>query len=79
MQNRVEDYHTLDLKAAKRFVFRTWRLDAFLDVQNVYNHRVPEPVVTGFSDLGFEGLGFGFMTRPIFGVEGQWGGDPRRP
>ena len=79
VQNRVEDYHTLDLKAAKRFVFRTWRLDAFLDVQNVYNHRVPEPVVTGFSDLVFEGLGFGFMTLPIFGVEGQWGGDPRRP
>ncbi len=27
VRNRVEDYHTLDLKLAKRFVFRTWRLD----------------------------------------------------
>ena len=79
VRNRVEDYHTLDVKLAKRFVFRTWRLDAWLDVQNVYNHRVPEPVVTGFSDVVFDGLGFGFMTLPIFGVEGQWGGDARRP
>ncbi len=48
-------------------------------MQNVYNHRVPEPVVAGLSDVVFDGLGYGFMTLPIFGVEGQWGGDVRRP
>lgn len=76
---RLDDFHALDLKISKRFMFRKWRLDAYLDVQNVYNRRVPEPVITGFTDVVFEGYGYGLTTLPIFGVEGQWGGDPRRP
>jgi hypothetical protein len=77
--SRVDDFHSLDLKISKRFLFRTWRLDAFLDVQNVYNRRVPEPAITGFANVSLSGMGYGLMTLPIFGVEGQFGGDPRRP
>lgn len=76
---RLDDFHALDLKISKRFMFRKWRLDAYLDVQNVYNRRVAEPVITGFTDVVFDGYGYGLTTLPIFGVEGQWGGDPRRP
>ncbi len=76
---RAEAFHALDLKVSHRFLFRTWRLDAWIDVQNVYDHRVPEPVVTGLADLTFRDMGLGLFVLPIFGVEGQWGGDPRRP
>ncbi len=76
---RAEDFYALDLKVSKRFSFRTWRLDAYLDLQNVTNHRVPEPFITGLVDVAVEGMGFGLPILPIFGVEGAWGGDPRRP
>ncbi len=69
---RVDDYHTLDLKLSKRFHPRGWTLDAYLDIQNVYNHRVPEPVITGSSAVFVDFLGYGLPLLPIFGVEGQW-------
>ncbi len=76
---RVEDFYGFDVKVSKRFLFRTWRLDAYLDLQNVSSHRVPEPFITGLVDVAVEGMGFGLPILPIFGVEGAWGGDPRRP
>jgi len=36
---RYPPYHRLDLRCEKRFIFRTWSLDAYLDLQNVYNRR----------------------------------------
>ena len=77
--SRTDAFVSLDLKVSKRWVFRTWRLDAWLDVQNVTNHRVPERVVTGFADLPISELAWGFVTLPVFGVEASWQGDPRRP
>ncbi len=76
---RTEPFASLDVKVSKRWVFRTWRLDAWLDLQNVTNHRVPERVVTGFADLPISQMAVGFLTLPIFGVEASWQGDPRRP
>lgn len=76
---RTEVYASLDVKVSKRWLFRSWRLDAWLDIQNVTNHRVPERVVTGFADLPISEMAVGFVTLPIFGVEASWQGDPRRP
>src|SRR3972149_1659510 len=39
---RLPAYHELDLRLERQFVFDTWRLTAYLDVQNVYNRRNPE-------------------------------------
>jgi len=36
---RYPAYHRLDLRVEKRFVFRKWTLDAYLDVQNLYNRK----------------------------------------
>ena len=36
---RLTDYHRLDARLSRRWQFRTARLTAFLDVQNVYNRR----------------------------------------
>lgn len=71
---RVDDYHAVDLKLSKRFRLRRWTLDAYIDVQNLYNRRVPEPVITGSSAVFVDFMGYGLPLLPIFGVEGQWGG-----
>lgn len=68
-QGRLPAYHALDLKVSKRLTFRSWRLDVYLDVQNVYNRRIAEPIINGIDDANAV-YGFGLPVLPIFGVEG---------
>ncbi len=35
--SRIKDFHQLDLRLDKNFVFEKWTLSVYLDVQNVYN------------------------------------------
>ena len=69
--DRLSPYHALDLKIVRPFPFRTWRLDASLDLLNVYNRRVPEPVITGFGDSN-PAIGFGLPILPVFGLTGTF-------
>jgi hypothetical protein len=32
-------YHRLDLRLERRFAFKKWSLDAYIDVQNLYNRK----------------------------------------
>ncbi|MEC9071442.1 MAG: TonB-dependent receptor, partial [Myxococcota bacterium] len=41
---RVADFHQLDLRVDKKFVFDDWLLDVFLEVQNVYLQPNPEGI-----------------------------------
>ena len=66
---RLPPYHALDVKLSKKATFRAWQLEGYLDVQNVYNRRVPEPLITGIDDSETV-YGFGLITLPIFGVKG---------
>lgn len=66
---RLQPYHSLDLKVSKRVVFRAWRLEFYLDGQNLYNRRIPEPVITGVNDTS-TWYSFGLPALPIFGVKG---------
>ncbi|MCP4808153.1 MAG: TonB-dependent receptor plug domain-containing protein [Proteobacteria bacterium] len=66
---RLPPYHALDIKLSKKTTFRAWQLEGYLDVQNVYNRRVPEPLITGIDDSETI-YGFGLITLPIFGVKG---------
>lgn len=70
---RLQPYRALDLKVA-------WALDArgvtgelYLDVQNVTNRRVAEPVITGIDDRDTL-YGYGLPVLPVFGFKGGWGG-----
>ena len=36
---RYPAYHRLDLRLEKRFAFKKWSLDAYIDVQNLYNRK----------------------------------------
>ncbi len=69
---RLAPFHALDVKISKEFVFRHWSLEAYLDVQNVYNRRVPEPAITGLTEQSTV-YTYGLFTLPIFGVQGNFG------
>ena len=42
--DRLPTFHQLDLRIDKRWQFESWRLSAYLDVQNVYNNRAEESI-----------------------------------
>lgn len=67
-RERLEPYHALDLKVSKRFSWRAWQLDAYLDVQNAYARRVPEPAINGIDDTEVV-YGYGLPFLPIFGID----------
>jgi outer membrane receptor protein involved in Fe transport len=50
---RLDDYHRLDFRASRRFVFRRGVWELFIDVQNLYNRR---------NDAGFEVDGGSFLV-----------------
>ena len=38
---RLQVYHQLDLRVDKRFFFKKWTLDLFVEVQNLYGSNIP--------------------------------------
>jgi hypothetical protein len=66
---RLEPYYALDLKISKEATFRAWQLEYYLDIQNVSNHRMPEPLITGVDDRQAV-YAYGLPVLPIFGVKG---------
>ena len=67
---RLRPYGSLDVKIGRRFTFNHWRLTASLDVQNVTNRRVVEPVITGFGDTR-PSYGFGLPILPVLAFDGE--------
>ena len=68
---RLQPFHALDLKVSKRSQLKRWEVDFYLDVQNVYNRRIAEPVITGIDDT-ITVYGYGLPVLPIFGVKGAF-------
>jgi len=66
---RLPPYHALDLKVSRLLTRKRWRLEFYLDVQNVYNRRIPEPIINGIDDRQVV-YGFGLPILPILGVKG---------
>jgi hypothetical protein len=72
-RGRLPDFHALDVKISRHLVKRALGVDLYLDVQNVYNRRIPEPVITGLADVyAGQTYGFGLPVLPIIGVEGVY-------
>jgi hypothetical protein len=70
---RTSPFHALDLKVSKTVVARRFNLDVYLDVQNVYNRREAEPVITGIWEAyGIQTWSYGLPVLPIFGIEGSY-------
>ena len=49
---RLPDFHQLDLRIDKTWVFNRWKLGLYLDIQNLYNRANTETLVYGGRQLG---------------------------
>jgi hypothetical protein len=74
LNNRMEPFYSMDVKLAKEWGRTQTRWTAYIDVQNVTNHRVPEPFPYGVvgEDVGSN---FGLPILPILGIEAEFRGD----
>jgi TonB family protein len=68
---RLPLFHQLDMRLDKRWQFRTWRLSAYLDVQNVYNNQAVEGVVYNY-DFSQQTYQTGLPIIPSIGVRGEF-------
>ena len=67
---RLPAYHGLDVRVSKRFTFRSWKLSAYVDVQNVYNRRIVEPAINGIDET-LVVYGYGLPVLPLFGIDAE--------
>lgn len=68
---RLEAFHQLDLRLDKLWVFDTWRLNTYLDLQNAYNRANPE----GYSwnhDYSQRAVISGLPLIPSLGLRGEF-------
>jgi outer membrane receptor protein involved in Fe transport len=63
---RYPAYHRLDVRLEKRFIFKKWSLDVYLDVQNVYNRK---NIYYKFWDDGQEKSVYFFPIIPFLGIQ----------
>ena len=42
---RLKAFHQLDIRVDKQYFFRNWSLMAYIDIQNVYNHKADQPPI----------------------------------
>lgn len=70
-ESRLPAFHALDLKVSRRFAFRRWSLHAWLDVQNLYNRRIAEPIISGSMEID-SAYTYTLPILPIIGLEGTF-------
>jgi TonB family protein len=68
---RLPLFHQLDLRVDKRWQFREWRLSAYLDVQNVYNHQAVETLVYNYN-YSQQTFQTGLPIIPSVGLRGEF-------
>ncbi len=68
---RLGPFHQLDVRVDKHWLFDTWKLSAYLDVQNIYNHENPEAVSYNFN-YSRSGVTAGLPLIPSFGLKGEF-------
>jgi TonB family protein len=68
---RIPAFAALDVRAAKRFKWRRWQGEAYLDLQNVTDRQNPEEIVynTTYSQRGFI---TGMPLLPVLGARLTW-------
>ena len=69
--NRLPLFHQLDLRVDKRWQFETWRLSAYLDVQNVYNNAAVEGLAYNYN-YSRQSYQTGIPIIPSLGLRGEF-------
>jgi TonB family protein len=67
---RAPTFNRIDLRVEKKWVFDSWRLALYLDVQNVYNSKNPEGVTYQYN-YKRSGQVRGLPIIPILGLRGE--------
>lgn len=69
--DRLPSFHQLDVRADKKFVFDSWLLNLYLDVQNVYNHGNPENIQYNY-DATRKQYATGLPIIPSIGIRAEF-------
>jgi TonB family protein len=69
--DRVPAFHQLDIRVDKRWIYNTWMLTAYLDLQNVYNRANPESPEYNYN-FSKRRWSQGLPIYPILGVKGEF-------
>lgn len=67
---RLDAFHQLDLRIEKEWDFEAWKLTAYLELRNVYNHANSEGVVYSY-DYSKRDVATGIPILPVLGVRGE--------
>jgi TonB family protein len=68
---RLGAFHQLDVRLDKHFVFDSWKLTAYLDVQNAYGRQNPEGINYNY-DFSESNTAGGLPLIPSFGAKGEF-------
>lgn len=68
---RLPDFFQLDVRIDKRFVFKSWMLAVYLDVQNATYRKNVEAVINSY-DYSQQGYLTGLPILPVLGVRGEF-------
>jgi hypothetical protein len=68
---RMPLFHQLDIRVDKRWQFRTWRLSAYLDLQNAYNNRPVEAFLYSYN-FSQRTYTYGLPIIPSLGLRGEF-------
>ena len=68
---RVGTFHQLDFRIDKKWIYENWMLNAYLDIQNVYNQQNPEGISYSF-DYTSTTERSGLPIVPILGLKGEF-------
>jgi len=68
---RVGAFHQLDIRLDKRWIYNSWMLTAYVDLQNVYNRTNPESIEYNYNYKKTQ-YSSGLPIYPILGVRGEF-------
>ena len=68
---RLGTFHQLDLRVDKSWIFKQWKLSAYLSLVNTYNRQNPEAISYNF-DYSQQTTTNGLPILPILGVTGRF-------
>jgi TonB family protein len=68
---RVDAFHQLDIRIDKRWVYESWMLGAYLDIQNVYSQRNVSSIEYNY-DYSKEVPETGLPIIPVIGLRGEF-------
>ncbi len=71
LSERLPGFHQLDVRIDKKFVFDSWLLNVYLDVQNVYNHGNPENIQYNYDATQYT-YATGLPIIPSLGIRGEF-------